>query len=273
MKRQDVVNPILLARKNSTRPLFYVDDHHNPDHWGSCTLLKVSDRYFIVTAAHVLDAWINTSCYIPNDNGFYELKPLLLFATPLPYTRNRDDDKIDIGFVEIGVSDLPSGIKSQFIDINDVAVVDHREEKRWFAVIGHPLTKTHTDHSKQHVKVKKPFTFNSIQASKDVQTRLGFPSDSLVLHFQQSKVFSDDLLRMQAPKPKGISGGAIWELPVVGNRHLTETKEKLVGIVIEHRGSENALIGTSMKRVLFSLAYHYPDLLQTLAKWLAPEHK
>ena len=270
MKKQDVVTPILLARKESARPLFYVDDHGNPDHWGSCTLLKVSERFFVVTAAHVLDAWINTCGYLPNGNVFYELRPRLMFSTPLPCTRNREDDKVDIGFVEIGVSDLPSNIRSLFIDLSDVAVVEHREEKRWFAVIGHPLTKTHTDYGKQHVKVKKPFTFTSIQSDQKVREKLDFPADAIVLHFQQSKVFSDDQVMMHAPKPKGISGGAIWELPVVDNRYLADNKEKLVGIVIEHRCNENALIGTSMKRVLFSLAFHYPDLRDMLTEWLAP---
>ena len=75
---------------------------------------------------------------------------------------------------------------------------------------------------------------------------------------------------MNAPKPKGISGGAIWELPIVDNLHLTNEKEKLVGILIEHRNEQNCLIGTNIKRVLFSIASHYPDICDHLKNLLIP---
>src|SRR5215218_1713919 len=78
----------------AVRPIFTVDGRERPDAHGSCVLLRVGDRHFALSAAHVFDSMEENELYIAGETHLLSL-PRNWHGTPMPGSGKREDDKID----------------------------------------------------------------------------------------------------------------------------------------------------------------------------------
>lgn len=83
------------------RPIYGSTETGQPDHIGSCTLLKVGGGSQLLTAAHVIDMNEQSTLYIAGETKLVALEADF-FATNKP-EGNRDNDKYDFALGAISL--------------------------------------------------------------------------------------------------------------------------------------------------------------------------
>jgi hypothetical protein len=120
-------------------PIYGINARRQHQLIGSSVLLSVASRSFLLTAAHVLDKNRDSSLYIAGSADIVALAgSSSRSGSP---TGNRDDDRLDFGFVDI--SGTPSGQWSRFRFLTpaDLDVDDIPTEETLYAFVGFPETK------------------------------------------------------------------------------------------------------------------------------------
>jgi len=103
--RRAVHERATLARERlrpSVRPIVASEDGTRPFPLATCILVENSDRKFVVTASHVLDASHKYALFVIGTAGTVPLQIRgKLIQTAFPVTGDRRHDKVDLGFWEI----------------------------------------------------------------------------------------------------------------------------------------------------------------------------
>ncbi len=105
-------------------PLYGVDEQNQRYAYGSAVLLQITEKYFLITAAHVLDEnqKAHATIQVFGRNTFHSLSGPSL-RSPLPASGSRDDDAYDTGVLELP-NDIAQEVQAHrsFLDI---VQVDH----------------------------------------------------------------------------------------------------------------------------------------------------
>src|SRR6266542_2905279 len=103
-------------------PLYGVDEQNQRYAYGSAVLLQITEKYFLITAAHVLDEnqKAHATIQVFGRNTFHSLSGPSL-RSPLPASGSRDDDAYDTGVLELP-NDIAQEVQAHrsFLDIVQV---------------------------------------------------------------------------------------------------------------------------------------------------------
>jgi hypothetical protein len=138
----------------STVPIFGSQDD-KPVENGSGVLFSIADRYFLITAAHVIDfATIHKTPYYLSsgkDGGaFIPMNNVQTATSPIPTTRDRlDRDMRDDDPFDVGVCELPLTIVEQLQPVGFLRMPDvdlslvHKQA--CYMVMGYPFAQSESD--------------------------------------------------------------------------------------------------------------------------------
>jgi hypothetical protein len=113
---QSVMNSAGKYVNKYTYPVFIYDVSKKPNLIASSVIIKIDEKCYLVTAAHVLKD-IRRHFYIGVNDYILPIGGLFIYSMPL--TDNHDDkDHFDIAFIELS---------SEFININKICVLDERK--------------------------------------------------------------------------------------------------------------------------------------------------
>lgn len=228
----------------------YIDKGSRPLFFGTGFIVKTQGRFFLVSAAHVLDAGAEHSIF------FYCAPNTIRFLTGEAITtkieNDRSNDLLDIGITELRGSHLPPypEVDKFAIDISYLRPTHLPRAAKIYSLIGFPATKVSLDVRERTVTVA-PFCFrNRSVAETDYASHGLDPGTHLVLALDVKNVFSSDGSRIQFPKPQGMSGSPVFVLYDHGPDSDESSFFQLVAVATSYRSRDRILFGTDVSFVL-----------------------
>lgn len=226
-------------------PLFERYPGKRPSLFGSGFLVSSGDSIFLVSAAHVLDAY--RRLYFYTAPGTTAKLTGRLLRTKLPADGKRSSDRFDVGILKLeGVSPnsyeqggkyaLPlSALRSHAMP---------REDKQYL-IIGFPASKSRANPAAHEIK-SEPVSYRNISAPLSKYNDLLIrPDTHIVLNLDLERSLAQDGAICTFPSPSGLSGSPIWLLyDGVGPNDATQTP--VVGVVTEYHKARKSIVATDI---------------------------
>jgi len=225
-------------------------------------LIRIGDRRFLLTAAHVLDKAHDGPLHFGLPIGYVEVSGVSKI-TAVP-SAGREADHVDLAFVAIDehVAKLLAD-SFAFLPITYIDVMDEGKEGTPYIVNGCPWKKVRKD--------GRTFRPNIYELKLTGRKHQEYPSMELArethiaMEFDPKKMTNGLDRRVEAPKLNGVSGGPVWKAVRVDEQNKKPVLTKrLAGIVIEHRKERRTLVATRVAGVLAGIAHPFPHLAQAI---------
>jgi len=239
----------------SVRPVYASIKGAHPELIGSCVLIALEDRKFIVTAAHVVD-WSDThSLYVAGRVG---TEPMQMLGTiyQTKHTGGRNSDKYDTAFWRVSEADVTRLGDVKFLSKSDFGHNKVPPSGRLFMTVGYPLSrnKNKIDYSEKTIRSLAWRYTGPVENIPELSKKLGVSGeDHLFLKFNKNstKLYGG---KVSSINPRGISGGALID---IGNfSDMTEyadgreCKGLLAGMIIEKNKKHRALIAIKIQYIV-----------------------
>lgn len=236
-------------------PFYKPDSKDRPMVTGTGILLSVSNHYFVITAAHVLDEFEDT-IYLPLGDLTILQRPKVI-TTAIPDGGTRANDKIDLATFKLSDNEAKrfAELGWQFITVGSIDPNDVNRPGKKYIFTGFPSSKNKCNFSQKTVK---PFSYSAKCITKSIEeiTSFGFKHPiHIVVEFDPKSMMTPDKNRITAPNPKGMSGGAIW------TENTNTQSYSLVGVGIENHDDKQkkVLVGMRIGGVVKLLLENFPE--------------
>ncbi len=227
---------------------------------GSCVLIRIGERAFLVTASHVMNERKNVKnkeLWILNysDGSKFTITGDLI---------GNDDENIptwnDVAIVELNLEEFGTFNNFDFYDncllgldriIHDLQYQASTSEDVGYLVVGYPCSKNKILKD----RYRKPKLLLHLTELALSESNKSYVEDRLTLSIRWD---SDNLSKegVMLPSPHGMSGGGVWLLS-----NESEVNPMLYAISIAYVKGKKKLISTKMSLVLSLLKYHFPGTL------------
>ena len=242
---------------------------------GTGVLLTVGGRHFILTAAHVLDVHAERRLpmfIMPEHKGarLVSLDGAVIYRSEMPVSRNRLDDPMDVGFLEV-TPNIASELTSSktFLTLDGVDIKDPFYAKSWYMTVGYPYEVNKSD-QKRRKHDSTLFAYASWpycgERGEPSSYRPGF---DLFVHFaRDDSTEGDEKVLAYVPKPPGVSGCGMWRLASADKpiEDWSPAHIRLAGIQHSWFDDIDALRGVRVIHPLRMLVYSIPELIPEFKK-------
>jgi len=178
---------------------------------GSSVVVKIKDRLFLLTVAHITDFLNHGVLFIPTTDGLSQLygnySP---FKIPTGF--RREHDKVDIAYFKLNEK-LSSQIHPtiKYLERTDIHLTESLIENDIYTFSGYPVSKAKNEDKKY---ISEIFSYTGYAASKSEYDKLGYDNSfHIVVHFNRKNSCTSEGIKQIPPHPKGISGGAVFSWP------------------------------------------------------------
>jgi hypothetical protein len=251
-----------------------------PDLIGSGTLIRIGDKSFVLTAAHVVDEIRTTPTHLSTgspDGDHFPLGQISVATSSAGKEADRSDDPFDIAAIELRddtVARLTTCLR--FLSLIDVEAHDDRLPSAHYALVGYPHanpTDTPESCSPMHppgtvrdyknrllCSTVMPF-YTTLYEGDRGALQFDFKKD-IVLNFHPAELIRGRRFGFPLPSAKGLSGSGIWRVFPTGPslEDVDWRRMRIVGVVHEHEPSTQTLKGTRIKYALQLIYNHWPEL-------------
>jgi hypothetical protein len=234
-------------------PVYGVDARERPQLIGSSIPLSLSERIFLVTAAHVFDENKDTTLYVGGVDSLVELAGTS-FRTRAPLS-GRQDDTLDFGFIDISETPRDQWSRYRFVTPEDFDVDDVPTEHTLYAFAGYPETRNKRLPGRNFRLSTTVFVLMPTPFKRYRSLRLN-PRTHFVGNFSRNKQLDSMKRVVVGPDPHGVSGGGVWR--------IGRPDELAAGIGIEYRSSRSVLVGVRVSLLVAAFKIAYPDLSELL---------
>lgn len=224
---------------------------------GTCILINVSDRIFLVTASHVM-----------NERQNVKNKELWLwnYSDGSKFTITEDiigDDnpdlahRHDVAIVELNISEYDTFNNIEFYEncflrleriVSDIDYQSSDDELMALLVAGYPSSKNKLIKS----NFKKPKLLLHLTDQHSTEEVDQDEEKLLTISVNWDSDNLDDMAA-QLPKPQGMSGGGVWLLS-----NKSQFSPMLYAISVAHLSTEKKIIAVKMTLVLSLLKCYFP---------------
>ena len=248
---------------------FFAEQSRKQIQCGSGVLLQIGGRYFVLTAAHVLDlhALHRFPIYLmPDEIGgtVISLDGAKLYSSELPQSKDRLDDPMDAGFLELTpriVSELVSS--KTFLPLRDIDPHDAFHRRSWYMTVGYPYEVNVSDHERRsHTSTLFAYASWPYYGERGMPPNFN-PAFDLFVHFMRNdSTEGDEEIVASIPNPKGVSGCGMWRLAAADKPiELWKPEDvRLVGIQRSWPKDLETLRGVRVFHPLKMLAESLPEL-------------
>ncbi|MGZ0707302.1 hypothetical protein ACWPKO_03070 [Coraliomargarita sp. W4R53] len=252
------IEALLERPKSAVCPIFRKHDG-NMQSFGSGVFIKIEESVFLLSAAHVLDAFTDAALYIPCRESLKEITGAIS-GISMPESGNRDDDRYDFAYCRLD-SELANDLHINFmpLDADDCDTMDTTEDDDMYTIVGFPFSRSKTRLGAAESEILI-VTGNGKLTSHYPKLKLS-PNDNIAVSFRpkKSKSFKTGLTG-STPKLQGISGGAI----LAWDKRLPDPKAirtpKLCAIIHEFHRSMNCFVGTRLHCFLIAIKKNEKNL-------------
>lgn len=249
-----------LARERilpAVRVCYGVDDRQRAEAFGTCFLLRVSGRPFLVTAAHVIDKNKYTTIYIGGAGNLVQLEATFL-ATEAP-REVRANDHFDFAFTELTDSQCTDLSANVLIDESEVSSNQAPSQDRFYMAVGYPAARQRVVWGQTVVRTD-PWTYIGVDRPRpELSEKLSVdqPTHFFLGYDKYAKTFDGNL--QNAIQPAGSSGGVLVDLGPMGldqYRRESPCVALLAGVLIEHHANHKAILAVKIQLVLEQIRRH-----------------
>lgn len=206
---------------------------------GSGFFARLDERYYLVTAAHVLDA-----C----EYGVY--LPPLMASTGLALSQDavltgrkpgqtRDDDRFDVAFIRLNDDEVAQiGIQC-FLDLNSIQnplSIAPTEGFVLMIALGYPSRDQVVDRESKSITPKLTMFTTGIAEERGYRLAKVDPRSHLLLRFRPENILWNHKTVGAPPRFNGMSGGGVWMVSLHEDYSL-EAPPPFAGMVIERPAS------------------------------------
>ena len=243
-------------------PIYAGTDNDNPMVVGSSVLGKLNGIFFLITAAHVIDRFIDRhpSILAPDRCGFLRIQDL---------ESKMSSDNLDLYIAQLDGDHLEETLKwRQFIDLS---VLNRNPEPTDISVgasigfVGYPASKNSLPDpvaSSPVISQPKGYLITCEHAQPGRPSYCDRNSTvHVVADFSRRKYQKADETHVHAPEPHGMSGGGAWLLCGDDRDDMTISHYHLVGIGIEYEENRHSLVATRLEHVFSALKVHWPNAI------------
>jgi hypothetical protein len=246
------------ATNSSTVPIIWESpDRSRAEQVGSGVLIRIVDRIFLLTAAHVTDFDKNGTLLMPSQRGYMPITGKYS-VTSMPASGRRSDDKLDVAFVWLD-EDCVSRLDSDYMVLDRPDVYLEVPSGRFeYTFAGFPWRRSSV---KARCIDTQLTTMSGIEAKQNEYEALKLdPKFHIVMRFHRRRMFSNFLKKpIKGPLPDGMSGGGayIWSEEALKDWPV---RLPLAGIVTDKALEKNLLIATRLHVYIQWIFHKYPDL-------------
>lgn len=226
----------------------------------SGVLINICDQYFMLSASHVFDQIGDYALCIGDGMGHPVIQlPGERFSSPKGNSGKHLDDIIDASVYRFQAK-LPDTLKARAITLEDFDTSDDDSSNTIFLSVGYRIRKSN---STNYFIRSKCEAFPSIEIQEKDYLKLSLNSEISIALWHNEYMVMDGLWQL-SPRPRGFSGGAIIKVAPVFSNGTIIYKQKLVGIITEHRKRtkdiDGVLVGTRISIHLAAIQKYMPML-------------
>ena len=230
---------------------------------GSGFFIRYFGKVLFVTASHVTDELKLGNLYIPTVEGRIDSLGGQFFHTRASASAP-GIDRVDLAFIE-----LPDEL-AKLLPADNVYTVSDWDDKNMagpnshYLLCGWPAKRNQPNYRNHKQLPHAPISYRDLCLPSSQYQALGIsPQTHYALHFDQKRALDGDGRRIQPPQLYGVSGGPLFFFHRYRSAMdgLTIPMPKLVGVAIEWRRPEQAVIATRISLLLALLNRHFrgPD--------------
>lgn len=194
----------------SIQPICAYTAEGEPAFEGTGMLARLGRRYYLVTAAHVLDA---CSHGLTIGSLIHTGNPLegASVVTKPPAGKSRAHDRFDIGFVRLTRKEVNTVGTDAFFDLNNTADQDWPEPVLLTMAIGFPVR----DQSVDETSFQSQLTtyMAGIEPWQSYRQAGISPRTHILLTYRRERIQYNGKTFGSPPSMRGMSGGGVWPVP------------------------------------------------------------
>ena len=254
-EKQNQLSELALRQfRNSIRPIYGSTENENPIHIGTCTFLKLNNKHYLITAAHVLDENTNTTLYIAGEKSLVKLEGNANQTTKID--NERENDHYDIAWMELSEETKKSIGKVSFIGEENIIYRDVKTEGRLYVALGYPNSKNKkVNNISKSIKPKIWRYSSTVKENKELCEELKISGEHHYFLDYNSKYSRDsEGNKMSSMKPIGMSGGALIDMCSLINlekyKQGSENNGFLAAILIENQKKYKSMVCVRLSLIL-----------------------
>jgi hypothetical protein len=240
--------------------LRYKGASDEPDSHGLGIFIEISDQFILLTAAHVLDGGDDSDLRAGVNKSFVSLDGMW-YRTRLPFSGNREHDKVDIGYCILEDDETLSELQSsdRVLNRSDV-ILNEPLPGLSLRTCGYPVSRI--KFGDDHSVITDLTSVEGDEITPEDYEELGLdPKINIAMRYNRKRMFSPRLARTMTPvqKLEGMSGGGIFVEAFDDQPPFV--KFKLVGITTNHSKVNPSIIyGTRLTEFVKGIHATCPEL-------------
>lgn len=225
---------------------------------GSGVLLRIVNRTFLLTAAHVMDYQEDGTLLIPGERGFMPVRGYFS-PTFLPHSGRRNDDQIDAAYYwldEDCVAELhPS---CAILGRADVSLDGEPARQTDYTFAGYPWRKGNVTVGRVATSF---YTCTGYESKKSEYEKYGLKKSlHIAVRFRRRKTFHQGTRRVgTAPLLHGMSGGGVYAWTQEALK-MSPVRLPLIGIANTYIPGRSLLVATRLHVYVGCIFHNQPDL-------------
>jgi len=225
---------------------------------GSGVLIRIMNRTFLLTAAHVIDQQEDGTLLMPGKQGFMPMNGRFS-SMRLPASGRRSDDKLDVAYCWLD-NDCAAKLDSccMVLEREDVSLEAKPDRRTEYTFAGFPWRKTNVTEGRVETNSQ---TLTGIEAKTSEYETMGLSrSLHIAIRFHRRRTFHQGTRRVgTAPLPHGMSGGGVYAWTEEALR-TSPVRLPLIGIANTYIPERSLLIATRFHVYVGCIFHNQPDL-------------
>ena len=254
LRRHECAEAVSLQFRKSVRAIFASEHDDHLEQVGSCLLIQVDERRYVVTAAHLMDRVRTHGLFVEGAIGA-KLVPITGETKLSIAPRGRDLDKIDVAFWEVNEVTRHQLGEVEFLDEQrwsfNRAVLDNR----LYLMMGYPIVKNKQSVDRSTLSIKPTlgkFT-GELQENPILARQLGVSGNEHFFLTYPNYSETEHGHKVNSIVPVGYSGGGLIDLGNFASptKMLPEAPTgRLAGMIIERNKRHRAMIAVRLEVVV-----------------------
>jgi hypothetical protein len=248
--------------RKAVRPLYRVENRTRlPQLVGASVVLRVQARFFLLTAAHVLDEFADGPISVMSPPVFAALRAVPLRNAIAEGGRaDREDDALDVGVYAVHAGAEPASLHDGFLEPADLAVNDVGGDAVRYALAGYPASRA--DNVSSGVVSPAWYVYQMFDA--EAGAYLGFETARhrhVLLNCGREQLHTPEGKVITAPSFKGMSGSGVWRFDSAAN---AGGRDQLAAIFTEHDDKAEIARATRVAAHVALIRAYHPELASAL---------
>lgn len=230
----------------------FTNDERKPDQIGSGVFFKTDNKFFIITASHVLDDLSDDKTFcVGISNKIVPLQGKFIRTNIIT-----SNDLYDFAIKELSTEDIILLDGAKFVTLDQCAKGVITKKGAIYCAHGYPSSKNKINWEIKNQFDGYAYTYSAKLSENFNYKKLGITTEThLSINFDSKSVVNEEGHKHIPPNPKGMSGGGLWVYP----NPLDIFKEVFAGILIEHREDEKSILSVRINCILLLIKQLYPN--------------